>query len=86
VTGEVFDPVAAGGDDQVQVTGTGDGESRTVGQADGPTQAGTRRTPVADLLPQYEAQATEALDRAAVAPSVRDLVRAYFDALAGRTP
>jgi hypothetical protein len=85
VTGEVFDPVAVGADDQVQVSGTGEGEGRTVGRADGPTQDGVRRTPVADVLPAYTAQATEALDRAAVPPSVRDLVRAYFDALAGKS-
>jgi hypothetical protein len=39
--------------------------------------------PLSSVLPRYDAEATRALDRLAVPPSLRAQVRAYFDRLAG---
>jgi hypothetical protein len=50
---------------------------------DGPTTGGAARVPVADVIDRYARQATTAVDRAGIPPSVRDLVRDYFERLAG---
>ena len=81
----MYDPRAGAGGDQLQAGGRpGQGRTETVGKGSGATRAGPALVPLADVLPRYEAQATKSLDRLAIPPSQRDLVRAYFDALAGR--
>ena len=52
-----------------------------IGKSAGPITAGTARVPLSGALPAYAAQATTALDRLDLPPSVRDLVAAYFKAL-----
>ncbi|MGH9183472.1 MAG: hypothetical protein ACRDZ9_06650, partial [Acidimicrobiales bacterium] len=77
----IYDPEAG---DQLIVGGrpNAGGRSETVGRGDGPTRAGATRVPLADALPRYDAEATRALDRLAISPSLRALVRLYFDSLA----
>jgi hypothetical protein len=84
VEGSVFDPPPFGAGDEIAVGGgTGAGDGRTVGVEDGQTAGGAARVPVADVIDRYAEQATTAVDRPGVPPSVRDLVRAYFEQLAG---
>ncbi|MEZ5258835.1 MAG: hypothetical protein R2705_18660 [Ilumatobacteraceae bacterium] len=87
-TATIFDPSPSGTpDDTPQVVGgNGAGDGSTIGITDGPTNAGGRTVPLSEALPGYAATATEALDRSAVPPSVRELVLDYFDALQERTP
>lgn len=84
-TATIFDP-AEFTDGETGAVGGGEqaGDGSTIGITDGPTTAGGRTVPLVDALPEYRSQATQALDRAAVPPSVRSLVLAYFDALQGR--
>jgi hypothetical protein len=80
----VYDPAGGTDGEQLQAgTRPGDGRSETVGKGQGQTRAGPAVVPLADVLPRYDAEATAALDRLAIPPSQRDLVRAYFDALGG---
>jgi hypothetical protein len=84
VEGSVFDPPAFGEGEELDAGGgTGTGDGRTVGMEDGQTAGGAARVPVADVIERYAQQATTAVDRPGVPPSVRDLVRAYFEQLAG---
>lgn len=79
----VFDPgdeLDAGGSN----TGTDPGQ--TVGRGNTGSSRGGSHVPYGRVLADYEARATRALDRADVPPSLRALVRAYFDNLAGRGP
>jgi hypothetical protein len=79
----VYDPSASNGPDLNAGGPVGAGPTGgTVGQGAGPNTAGPASVPVSDALPRYEPQATAALDRLDLPPSVRDLVRAYFDGLA----
>jgi hypothetical protein len=81
----VYEPQLGAGGEQLQAGGRpGEGRTDTVGKGSGATKAGPALVPLADVLPRYEAEATRALDRLAIPPSQRDLVRAYFDGLAGR--
>jgi hypothetical protein len=83
--GSIFDPPGyADGDQEVVGGGSGSGEGGTIGVGEGPTNAGTSRVPVAEHIDRYADAATEAMDRAVVAPSDRDLVIDYFDQLQGR--
>lgn len=83
-TATIFDPVSGKDGETEAVGGSGAGDGSTIGITDGPTNAGGRTIPLSEALPQYTETATEALDRAAVPPSVRDLVLDYFDGLQGR--
>jgi hypothetical protein len=79
----VYDPSGAGGPELSTGGPVGAGpQGGTVGQGAGPNAAGPATTPLSDALGRYEPQATAALDRLDLPPSVRDLVRAYFDNLA----
>ncbi len=76
----VYDP----GDD-LAAEGGGQGDAgETVGRGDTASGRGPARVPAAEVLDSYERRAITALERADVPPSVRALVRAYFDALSGR--
>ena len=81
---EVFDPGAEG--EQLDAGGdpTGRDPGETVGRSDTGSGTGASFVPLADVLADYENRATRTLERADIPPSVRALVRAYFDALAGR--
>ena len=74
--------------DQIDAGGSssGDDPGETVGEGDTGSGRGAAHVPYGEVLAEYEARATRALDRADVPPSLRALVRAYFDRLAGRTP
>ena len=82
----VFDPDdgSTDGDQLIAEGDAADGRNETVGKGDGATRRGGRIVPLADAFPTYDAEATTALDRLQVPPSVRALVRAYFDGLGGR--
>ncbi len=80
----VYDPAGGTDGEQLQAdTRGGEGRTETVGRGQGQTRAGPAVVPLADVLPRYDAEATAALDRLAIPPSQRDLVRAYFDSLGG---
>ncbi|HET9442902.1 MAG TPA: hypothetical protein VFO65_06235 [Acidimicrobiales bacterium] len=82
-TATVYNPFTSTDGEQLQAGGRrGEGPSQTVGRADGPTGTGSTRVPVRDVLPQYRAEASRALDHLDIPPSARGLVRAYFDSLA----
>jgi hypothetical protein len=84
IEGSLYDPPAFGQGEQIDAGGgTGAGDGETVGAGDGQTRAGGTRVPVADVIGRYSRQATAALDRPGVPPSVRDVVREYFERLAG---
>jgi hypothetical protein len=81
----VFDPDNPTGPDgeQLNLGGSqGQGRDRTIGKGQGPTAAGGTRIPLSQALPRYSAQATRALEGLNIPPSLRALVRAYFDSLA----
>ena len=82
----VFDPDdgSTDGDQLIAEGDAADGRNETVGKGDGATRRGGRIVPLADAFPTYDAEATTALDQLQVPPSVRALVRAYFDGLGGR--
>ena len=82
----VFDPDdgSTDGDQLIAEGDAADGRNETMGKGDGATRRGGRIVPLADAFPTYDAEATTALDRLQVPPSVRALVRAYFDGLGGR--
>jgi len=83
-TSSVFDPIVeAASTDQLQVGidgGTGDGA--IIGQGDAPTEAGQALVPYTQDLPTYLADAADALAQLQLPPSLRDIVRSYFDHLA----
>lgn len=80
----VYDPTTADGPDLATGGTLNEGpQGATVGKEAGPNSAGTVGVPLSDALPRYEPRATAALDRLDLPPSVRDLVRAYFDGLGG---
>jgi hypothetical protein len=60
----------------------GSGQGDIVGRADAPTQAGQSLVPYTDGLPSYLADAADALTRLELPPSLRAVVRNYFDLLA----
>lgn len=83
-TSSVFDPIMEGSTtDQLQVGidgGTGDGA--IIGRGDVPTEAGQALVPYTQALPTYLADAADALAQLQLPPSLRDIVRNYFDRLA----
>lgn len=83
-TSSVFQPILEGNTaDQVQVgIDGGSGQGSIVGRADAPTQAGESLVPYTQNLPTYLAEAADALARMQLPPSLRDIVRNYFDLLA----
>ena len=79
---KIFDPAFTNGDQLLGDPLANDGPGEVQGKVAGANQAGGVVTPLAEALPRYAAQATEALDTLSIPPSLRDLVRAYFDQLA----
>ena len=66
--------------------GAGNGPGEVQGKRAGPNQASGAVVPISSVIGSYQAQATQALSSMAVPPSLRDLVRAYFDRLANPEP
>jgi hypothetical protein len=79
---EIFDPGTEGDRLDTPGTRTGDDPGQTAGRGNTSSNRGGAYVPLADVVADYEAQATEALGRADIPPSLRALVRAYFDQLA----
>ncbi|HEV8639215.1 MAG TPA: hypothetical protein VG370_33830, partial [Chloroflexota bacterium] len=73
--------------EQINVGGKpGEGPDRTIGKGQGPTLSGATRVPLQQALPRYRSEATRALDILDIPPSLRALVRAYFESLAQEDP
>ena len=83
-TSSVFQPILEGNAvDELQVgIDGGSGQGSIIGRADAPTQAGQALVPYTQNLPTYLADAADALARMQLPPSLRDIVRDYFDLLA----
>jgi hypothetical protein len=85
-TGEVlvYDPTYTEGD-QLDAGGsvTGGRPGETVGRGPGATGSGQVQVPLSQVIADYQRRASEALGRGDLPPSSADLVRAYFDAIAG---
>jgi len=79
---KIFDPAFTNGDQLLGDPLANGGPGEVQGKVAGANQAGGVVTPLAEALPRYAAQATDALDTLSIPPSLRDLVRAYFDQLA----
>jgi hypothetical protein len=78
----VFDPPAGSNGDQLRANGrSGQGRSETVGRGNGPTNRGESIVPLGQALDRYRSEATAALDQLDIPPSLRALVRQYFDSL-----
>jgi hypothetical protein len=82
-TATVFDPQAATSNGQQLNAGgpQGDGPSQVVGKVAGPNQANSAQVPLADVLPRYTAEATQALSQLNIPPSQRAIVQSYFASL-----
>jgi hypothetical protein len=78
---QVFDPGTPGETENAGGNPSGDDPGQTVGTGNTTSSAGGSFVPLSRVIAAYETQATAALDRADVAPSVRALVRSYFDLL-----
>ena len=80
----VYDPSYTDGD-QLDAGGsvTGSRPGETVGRGPGSTQNGQVQVPLSQVIADYQRRASEALGRGDLPPSSADLVRAYFDAIAG---
>lgn len=82
----IYDPASGTGGDELAVGGgAGSGEGGTVGSGDGPTRGGEARVPIAEAIGTYAEAATDAMDTQIVAPSTRQLVTHYFNALQNRS-
>ena len=79
---KVFEPITGSDGQQLNATGKlGQGPSTQIGKTDGPVTQGRAGVPLTSVLARYQAEATRALDGLDLPPSVRALVRAYFDSL-----
>lgn len=80
----VYDPTYTEGD-QLDAGGSGSGgrPGETVGRTNGATGSGQVQVPLSQVIADYQRRASEALGRGELAPSSEDLVRTYFDAIAG---
>ncbi|MGH9243683.1 MAG: hypothetical protein ACRD29_05070, partial [Acidimicrobiales bacterium] len=79
---EIFDPGTPGDELDTGGTPTGTDPGETTGRGNTSSQAGGSYVPWGDVFSGYQRQATEALDRTSIPPSLRVLVREYFDRLA----
>jgi hypothetical protein len=70
-----------GPDVAVEGQGPQDGSGEIEGREEGPTGRGYAHVPLNRAYPYYRERASEALDTLDIPPSMRSLVRAYFDAL-----
>ncbi|MDW3219227.1 MAG: hypothetical protein R8F63_11505 [Acidimicrobiales bacterium] len=69
----------------INVDGTGDGPSETIGQGDTESSDGSITVPLSDVITDFRDQAIESLDGSPIPPSLRDQIAAYFEALAATT-
>jgi hypothetical protein len=83
----VFDPQEASGPtDEVNADpNRSSGESETVGKGNAPSTKSNGAVPLSSALPKYSERATAAVDQMQIPPSVRALVKAYFQRMAERT-
>jgi hypothetical protein len=79
----LYDPKGTNGE-TLNTGGSGNGESETVGKGNGQSGRGASFIPLSEALRRYQSQATAATDRGDLPPSLRALVRAYFDRLSGQ--
>ena len=78
----VYDPIAGGNGEQINLGGQpGQGPTTAAGRGQGLHRASGAQVPLERALPHYRAEVTRALDTLNLAPSLRALVRAYFDSL-----
>lgn len=80
----VFDPTGLGTlSDRIQVgIAGGSGEGAVIGRGDAPTDRGDTIVPYTQVLPDYLADAADAISTLEMPPSLRSIVRTYFDRLA----
>jgi hypothetical protein len=75
----IFEPAKT---EQINVDGNADdGPGEVVGKTSGANTATGASVPLSKALPTYQAQATEAVNNLTIAPSERELVKAYFEGL-----
>lgn len=79
----VYDPAVRSTDgEQIDVQGSpGNGSGQVVGQGDLTDPANAPLVPLTQAFPRYQAQASEALSRLDIPPSMRAVVRTYFESL-----
>ena len=78
----VYDPISGGNGEQINLGGRpGQGPTTNAGRGQGLNRASGAQVPLERALPYYRAEATRALDSLNLPPSLRALVRAYFDSL-----
>jgi hypothetical protein len=82
----VFDPQdATGPTDEVNADpNRSDGESETVGKSNTTSSSSGGAVPLSQALPKYQQRATAAVDQMQIPPSLRALVKAYFQRMAER--
>jgi hypothetical protein len=80
----VYDPVTAGNGGPVLNAGgpNNGGDGQIAGQSTGPNQTSGPTTPLASVLPRYNAEATQALGSLDLPPAEKALVQGYFQGLA----
>ncbi len=83
-TDTVFEPADVGGVSELLQVGLdgGQGDGPILGTADAPTELGEALVPFTQVLPTYLTDAADALERLELSPSMRSIVRTYFDLLA----
>lgn len=80
----VFDPLDLGNTTDLlkaEIDG-GSGDGALVGRGDAPTERGQTLVPYTQVLPDYLVSAAAALEQLDVPPSMREIIRTYFDRLA----
>lgn len=78
----VYDPVPGGDGEQINLGGRpGQGPTTAAGRGQGLNRVTGAQVPLERALPRYRSEATRALDSLNLPPSLRALVRAYFDSL-----
>jgi hypothetical protein len=79
----VYDPDYTDGDSLAAAGGGSGRPGETAGRGQGATRAGSVQVPLSQVVADYRARATAALAQGDLPPSSRDLIEAYFDAIAG---
>jgi hypothetical protein len=82
----VFDPQdSSGPTDEVNADpNRSAGESETVGKGNTQSSKSNGTVPLSQALPKYQQRATAAVDQMQIPPSLRALVKAYFQRVAER--
>jgi hypothetical protein len=80
----VYDPLTSGsGGPVLNARGPNNGGAgQIVGQSSGPNLTSGPATPLANVLPRYNAEATQALGSLDLPPAEKALVQGYFQGLA----